>query len=452
MSDAEPPRTSWRALGPDNPETVQHVLCLPRWSTAENPLTLYRLDHTGTVIDHVSASLSALVEHSTLARARALTLVLAPEDSVHLTLDTGALHARHLRRALPFLVEESLASDLDTMHVATDHSVTISRRPVIAVATGVMDGWLTRLRAHGIRVDAVYATSQLLGTPANQARVLVFPGHWWFDVWGEAAGCIASVNAPLVLERLLRNQPPHTLEYLLCTSAPTDAAEDKQPNTPPASIASPAWLVDLCHEHGITFSSQPIEADPYAWLATQVVRSAPTFDLLQGAYAGAGRQGEWRRWYRLAAATAAVATVIAIANVVIGVTQNRQGTQAHLEAETLYRDLFPQAATQGPLRKRMEAQLAALSVEPEAGFVMRFRQSMAPLQAGSSDADRGVINLTYTADTDKMDLQIVFHSVDEAEQYRAAFTDPRWSAQLQGTEQTPDGVLARMKLSSGPSQ
>lgn len=100
--------------------------------------------------------------------ADARLVALAPGECVLLT--DAAVPTRNptrLRRALPYAVEDRLAADVETLHVAAGPRAPDGRVPVAVVARELLESWLSALRGAGLEPDAL--VPEPLALPASDA-------------------------------------------------------------------------------------------------------------------------------------------------------------------------------------------------------------------------------------------------------------------------------------------
>jgi general secretion pathway protein L len=105
-------------------------------------------------------------------------LVLVPGSEV--TLAEPELPVRggaRLAQAVPFALEEQLASDIDMLHFAVGTRGTGSGTPVAVVARANMDRWRSAWESAGIRPDACFADTTLLPLAPNGSVLLLDEGN-----------------------------------------------------------------------------------------------------------------------------------------------------------------------------------------------------------------------------------------------------------------------------------
>jgi len=226
----------------------------------------------------LSASNAGTPPAPALARAQRV-IVFVPAEEV-LLLDAPRLAGARAQflKALPFALEDQLASAVEDMHFAVPDRLGEDRVPVAIVARATLRGWLDRLAAEGVRPDAIYAETQAL--PIEGGCVLVEDSRALWRMPTHAGACdLAGLADWLALE----NASP----------AGWDVHDFRDARPLPLPIAP------LRYHAG--------SRDALAFLAAQ---PEPPLNLLQGEFAPAHRQAPAQQLWRNAAMLAAAALLL----------------------------------------------------------------------------------------------------------------------------------------------
>ena len=126
---------------------------------ADGQLTWLAQDAAGRAL---SASHAGTPPAPALARAQRVSVLVPAEDV--LLLDAPRLPGARAQflKALPFALEDQLASAVEELHFALPDRLGDERVPVAVVARSTLRGWLDRLAAEGVRPDAIHAETQAL--------------------------------------------------------------------------------------------------------------------------------------------------------------------------------------------------------------------------------------------------------------------------------------------------
>ncbi len=221
---------------------------------------------------------------STVTGARRV-IVLVPSEQVVL-LETDGVSARRaqLAKAVPFALEDQLASPVEELHFALSEHVVGARIGVAVVARAVLRDWIGMLAQLGIRADAIVPDSLAVPVPGAGATVLIEPSRALVR-WGKVHACVCETAA---LGQWLGVVAPATVEVHDFRQAPR--------------LDLPVE-VSRYHER---------QSDPLALLAAASMRE-PAINLLQGEFAPSHRHMPAQKLWRSAALLAAASVILGLA-------------------------------------------------------------------------------------------------------------------------------------------
>lgn len=223
-------------------------------------------------------------EPATIARARRV-IVLVPSEHVVL-LETDAVSTRRgqLAKAVPFALEDQLASPVEDLHFALPERIAGPRLGVAVVARAILRGWLDTLGQLGIRADVVIPDSLAMPITSDGATVLVEPTRALLR-YGPTQACACETSA---LTQWLAVIAPATVQVHDFRQAPR--------------LALPVEI-SRYHER---------QSDPLAFLGAQFAHE-PALNLLQGEFAPSHRHMAAQKLWRRAALLAAASVILALA-------------------------------------------------------------------------------------------------------------------------------------------
>lgn len=280
------------------------------------------------------------------------TVVLVPGEFVFLTSAyIPSRQARQIRQALPYMVEELIADNIEDVHLATpditpggEHEL-----PVGVVQHHLLIDWLDQLYQHGITADALCPDT--LAAPWRQGshtffvqdgRVICRDGAYRGQAMSrEQFATYLQLLKQDVAERELGAPLRHIVH------AGTEAVEPAQAvlTAVQAEIDGDTTLVEY-GEDG---------AEVLAAYAVQHVDEL--LNLLQGGYRVQRRGQTERQWARVAAvAGIGIALYCAVAGA-SGAWFSYQAQKAEQQTFSLYRQLFPNERRVVSPKKQMQAHL-----------------------------------------------------------------------------------------------
>jgi general secretion pathway protein L len=221
----------------------------------------------------------ALADVATQA-AGARVVALVPGADVLLTeVELPNLNRQRLAKAVPFALEEQLASDVEDLHIAIGRRAANGQVANAVVSRQVIDSWLERLREAGLQADVV--TSEVFGVPFAEAGAEEL--RWAMVINGDRACLRTAAQAGLALETANLAAVLRTLLDEAAAQAPAEITvavcgeEDFDASAPGRELRA------LCEERGIALQlRQAEEACPQ--LLARGFDEQDAINLLQGDY------------------------------------------------------------------------------------------------------------------------------------------------------------------------
>jgi len=325
--------------------------CLLLRLDADDQLTWLAQDAHGRAL---SGSNAGAPPAPALARARRV-IVLAPAEDVLLADAPRLPGARaQFMKALPFALEDQLASPVEELHFAVPDRLGDERVPVAVVARATLQGWLDRLAADGIRADAIYAETQALPCGADAGCVLIEETRaLWRNAPAQAGTCdIDGLSDALVVAASTEHAP-----------GVFDVFDFR--DAPPLALA------------GVKGRYHAGQRDVLAFLAMQ---PEPALNLLQGDFAPAHRQAPAQQIWRKAGALSAAALLLLF--VYYGADcwrLARQSARLEAGARTALHDGFPEMdKVAGDPRALMQSALSGLRGGGDSGGLVPLLGRIAP--------------------------------------------------------------------------
>ena len=256
--------------------------------------------------------------------------LILPGQQIHLTQAAVAVkQQRQIQQAVPYLLEDNLAGDVETLHFA------YGRWQEGQVAVAVVEPELLRLQLQrasevGLTVAECYSAANLVPDSTEEAYAVALADDLWLWRYGAQQICCSRALLGQIIALVLADE---------------DAPQQ-------VNLISPRG--DELESEGlpVTFQPQPHET-PWLWLMQQP--TAQSINLLQGAFAQRKQTNNaWRAW-RWPLALAASALVLQLATTVIETVHlQRQADQLTSQSVDLYKQLFPQSRRFNDPRKQME--------------------------------------------------------------------------------------------------
>jgi general secretion pathway protein L len=238
-------------------------------------------------------SAGTLAEAAAGVQGRPVIVLVPATEALTTTVDLPIRGGPRLLAALPYALEEHIATDVETMHFAAGDKRESGRRPVAAISRQSLDAWLEQLEEVGIQpwkvIPETYGLARIPGTMSvlvDDDCVLFNDGadlEFALDGAKPSDALVASDH----LEERSDDAPPEQSGHLLVYCSAVD--EER---------LSHDWIA-LRHElHSVDINLLPDGALPR--LAVTVASGAGV-NLLQGRYGPKADYGSWFRPWRRAA-------------------------------------------------------------------------------------------------------------------------------------------------------
>ncbi|MCF6211149.1 MAG: type II secretion system protein GspL [Gammaproteobacteria bacterium] len=289
--------------------------------------------------------------------AGARVVVLVPgEDVLLASAELPGLNRQRLARAVPFALEEQLASDVEDMHFALGSRSDDGRIHNAVVARGKIAAWLESLRAAGLQADVML--SEVLAVPREAANDA--GRHWSLLIDG--LRCLLRTdsqhglaldlnNLPVILQAALDeagDSLPASLDVKICGDDTFSGSDDDR------------QLIRVCEEAGIDVVLQPQEEDG-ALLLARGFDEKEAINLLQGDYSRRGQLEKLLRPWRPAILLLGLWLVVLLGAMGLEYSRlSQQDAEIREQITALYREAFPEARKVVDPRVQMERGLAKL--------------------------------------------------------------------------------------------
>ena len=199
--------------------------------------------------------------------------------------------AARIALAVPFALEDNLASDLDHLHFAIGpRDASSSATPVAIVARSTLEHWRSAWEAAGIRPDAAYVESSLLPVEPNALVLLLDEGTLHVCRAGSVAFALDAEPLGVALEVAL-GEVAEPGEHVTFYATPAEYEAHKD-------------TIEGLRTRTATLQVKLLPDGALPLLAAQLPTAQP-INLLQGEYAAPTSFGSQLRQWRLPAALAA---------------------------------------------------------------------------------------------------------------------------------------------------
>ncbi|MEP6940478.1 MAG: type II secretion system protein GspL [Rudaea sp.] len=321
--------------------------------SADGSMTWLTQDASGRAL---SAANAGAPPAETLARSTHVIVLVPAEDVLLLNAPAVSQQRAQLAKALPYAIEERLASPVEDLLIALPDEIHGDSIGVAVVARATLARWKELLAARAIRADLLVPETLALPVAAGASTLLID---------GERA--LLRTDATQASACDLRALPAWTATI----DAPLEVFDFR--------VAAPLAL------DGNVLRYHERQRDVLAFLAAHLP-AKPALNLLQGEFASTHRQLPAQRLWRIAAALAAAALLLSGA-LAGGDWMRKSAESRRLDAtmrEVLHTSFPGLDNVAGDPQQLMRSEIARLRGAGEGTALLRVLGEVAPILGSSS--------------------------------------------------------------------
>jgi general secretion pathway protein L len=381
----------------------------------------------------------ATVESGTLEAAGSAAInrrvaVLVPAAEVlclDVELPTGS--GARAARLVAFALEEQLASDVETQHFAIGLSTVPGRTAVAVVARALLEEWLAKLSAAGIKPELLCTDAALMPRlPGHAVALLENDTLIFTDAEDDAQLTLSAAPGGFAGALTIAFGEELATTHLLFHANPLDW--QRRSNEVEAARSSLASL-----------KVQLLSTGALPWLAAQLPNAKP-INLLQGEYAPrTSFGGNWARW-RLAAVLAAAALLLHVGAQCFSLWRlNRNDKDLDQAILAIAGPALTNGA--GSIRKNLEPRLLAAQSQDGRSGLLPALQGLARAMSGVPGARVRALNYRDGA----LQLKLRASDAQSLDRINQSLRAAGWQAELLSGGADGDAFEGNVQLRGGAS-
>lgn len=342
---------------------------------------------------------------------------------------------RQALQALPFVVEEQLADDIEKVHLAVGARRADGHWPVLVVDLAIMAYLADICEQTNLRLKAVYVDAQLLSINEGHISILMHDQRVLFHST-QAMAVFDLVSAASMIHLLLGETTVKHAYIAYQNQNEEQTLLAQQLSTEFSALGDTEVVLDN-------------EATEITSLLLQV--STSTINLLQGRFT-VRQPSSHLPWWQLAVA---VLLLLWIGQLVLQIGSgwyfNYQADALERSAEVQYQKLFPDAKNISNPRKRLESRLLENGdSQGENSFAKLFSASVQALNALPNHDGLTIEELRYESQQGELELELKAQSIDQLDAYKQALGVLGLSGRISSANDDSEGsIVGRMQISKG---
>lgn len=351
-------------------------------------------------------------------------IFLAPAGDVLVkTIEFTPKERKHVLKTVPYLLEESLISDIDELHIVMakpqGNSLTIA-----AVDEENMEYWLGLFEEAGLTLNFCLP-EQLALLPQHNWSLFFWDQQYLFRDQKGMIHVIDSNNIDLAMNIATEqfSELPSAIELIVSDELEKEAALDGFP--------------DSLH-HLVSVTVKPLQVS-----ISEQLSFASTWNFLQGRFARTAQWAAiWKQW-QVALIMLAIAFVVHT-GVRYGEYQQLDSENLSLrqEIEKVHRTIFPKGQIVDPQRQ-METELKRLKGGGSGGFVLTLEKIGSAMNGASG---LQVNSISFDEKNGDVRLDMVVDNFQEVEKIKAGVEKQGMEAELLNSNAQGQQVRARLRI------
>lgn len=352
-------------------------------------------------------------------------LILSAANYATHWLSLPGVNARHLSRALPFALEESLIDDVTDYLIVPAGSADKKIRAYV-VADELLERLLDACSLHHLQVREVIPETALLGSDNLMQRV---PEGWLTCMPGQFEGLVSDAALTPVLESLFDGQAVHLPELVIR-----------------ATQMDQAQLLQTTLETSFPGQIQAFRCDIMQPQSAFAVAGKPC-NLLTGRFqVKLPPEQKQTRWWAVPAGMAAAWLLIWTAGLILDVQRLQgQSAQAHEQTISLYQSLFP-----GERIRALERQIREkIEGGNHSGEVDFLRATYTLAQVHQQEGLQKQVQITSLRFNDRLQelmVEVQAAGLNELQLLRQALENAGLTAEISSATNDNTGVKGRIRI------
>lgn len=378
-------------------------------------------------------------------------------------VELPAMNRQKLLKAIPFALEEQLASDVDDNHFAVGERQQADKVNVAIVERNIIEMWLQGLNDVGIQPDVL--TTEVLGIPfttENWTLLLkaadkqsrskaILRNNLQSGIALDVANVVPLLRS--MLESAPQDERPAKLNVIVCSADSVHLAD--QPESQSESMNSVSDAMDPIVSQLQTLAAK-LEHDvevyrpeqPFLVYLAQQFEDSKSINLLQGDYSRRERLEKLLRPWRPAAAIAVIWLLLQVGLMIFDYQKlAARDLELRTQITEIYREAFPESKNIVDPKLQMEQKLAELRKQTNQGADMFALLAKAGEVLGDTDTLL-IRTLRYKEEALDMDFEISdLQSLDELK--LRLINETNMEVEIQSASSKQGKVESRMQLKIG---
>lgn len=360
------------------------------------------------------------------------TMILAVENLLCTQVVLPGKQAKHLKQALPFLIEEKLSIDAEAMHFCAGPRLADNRYNVIAIEQEKLSLLLSLLKGADIEPSQAFGDAQLL----VPSELYIGRDRSLLSLSSGESIAVESEDLELLLNSAFNNE-----DALDSTEIPELTVNYEVPLNSELELQLQA--LDTAQSAQVHIASS---ATAFTSLLLGRASKNNTVNLLQGEFVAKKKKAQSQiNWKPFAIAASAILALQLGYFAASGFYFNTQADTAATDTEKLYRQYFPQDRRILDIKRQAQAHLRGSNSSSGKGFtpmLSAFGESWKNADSTSLKIEQ----LRYNSKRSQMTLEVQAKSINQLDTLQRDISKQGIKAELMSANESDSGVRGRLQL------
>jgi general secretion pathway protein L len=371
-------------------------------------------------------------------------VMVAVEDVLLTKISIPSTQMKQVKQALPFMVEEHLACEIENVHLVLPSPLDLSRGSIDVgvVQHSVLIHWLDLLHSNDLSPTGIAVDALCVPRDENAWSLIVDKNRLIFRT-AETAGFASELGELEMMIRSVVKQFENSGESIrpkinLIETRGGEVDQKLIPN-----------IVNFIHNNYPDFEvtqTQYQEDCKELFAGVYLQDYSRTLNLLQGGYRiNAGSQNNWQRW-SVAASVAGVGLVAyLLITLASGFYFTQQAETLDRDAVALYKRLFPNERRVVSPKKQMQNHLNNISGGAGGGgFLPLIAQTATQFGSTKEKGKLAVQQLRFDSDRNDLQLEIQSQTIEQLDQFKQLLADSGLSVDINSATEQDNFVVGRL--------
>ena len=420
--------------------------------TADSDIRWLLLDDDNQVVSRDSSPFRELPARLAAVSDDYAVVAIAPSETVlSVAVDIPSTQQRQIRQALPFMVEELIADDIDNVHTAipVDFRARLPRVDAAVVQHKQLIEWLDLLHSHQLSPSAILVDALCLPFDELGWTLLVDNDRLLVRREYNQGIAIQLQDAEMLLTAMLRQEQQQRASQPEAAIAPR--LHIAASRTQEQDCASADMLIEYLSGQ---FPDYELKSSRYQEPVEQILsydweqQKQLGINLLQGGYAlatqGRERSVAWGRAAAVAAIGIAVYLLVAVGS---GWYFNFRAQHLEQQSVAIYRKLFPTERRVVNPRKQMQNHLRQSGPRGNGSFLALLAETARQMQQGSGAGAVKVNQIRFDSQKGELRFELTSRSLEQLDQLKSRLVAGGLKADINSASEQDGSVLGRIVVS-----